>query len=137
MDRRRFLGMLGASAAALATFDVERWLWVPGQKTIFLPSPPSLQTQFAFGDFITIAGKFAINPITGQETNHLQYFMVTDVQSTSFGLHPWIDDDRAVVTVFHLHEQRCPERGKPFRLHNGRALAVTRRHRAVPRRRYT
>ncbi len=41
MDRRTFLRQLGfgtvSAAAAALTWDVERLLWVPGEKTIFLP----------------------------------------------------------------------------------------------------
>jgi hypothetical protein len=41
MNRRAFLARLGfgtvAAAAAASTFDLERLLWVPGEKTIFLP----------------------------------------------------------------------------------------------------
>jgi len=37
IDRRGFLRLFGA-AAATAVLDPERLLWVPGQKTIFLPS---------------------------------------------------------------------------------------------------
>lgn len=37
MNRRGFLSLLGLGAAGLA-IDPERLLWVPGQKTIFLPS---------------------------------------------------------------------------------------------------
>lgn len=36
-SRRQFFGILGAALAG-ATLDPERLLWVPGQKTIFLPS---------------------------------------------------------------------------------------------------
>jgi hypothetical protein len=36
IDRRGFLRLFGAAAAA-AVLDPERLLWVPGQKTIFLP----------------------------------------------------------------------------------------------------
>lgn len=36
-DRREFLRVFGAAAAA-AVLDPERLLWVPGRKTIFLPS---------------------------------------------------------------------------------------------------
>ena len=38
MNRRSFLSMLGVGAAA-TTFDPERLLWVPGAKTIFVPTP--------------------------------------------------------------------------------------------------
>lgn len=37
VNRRAFLGLL-ASAAAGAVLDPERLLWVPGRKTIFIPS---------------------------------------------------------------------------------------------------
>lgn len=36
MNRRSFLALLSAAAAG-AVLDPERLLWVPGQKTIFLP----------------------------------------------------------------------------------------------------
>lgn len=49
IGRRGFLGLLGASVAATAAqleLDPERALWVPGQKTIFLPpETPRLATQ--------------------------------------------------------------------------------------------
>jgi hypothetical protein len=43
MDRRAFLRALGfgtvvAAAAATSVLDLERLLWVPGEKTIFLPT---------------------------------------------------------------------------------------------------
>lgn len=38
MNRRGFLQLLSTGAIGAATLDVERLLWVPGQKTIFLPS---------------------------------------------------------------------------------------------------
>ncbi len=41
MDRRRFLAWLGGTAAGVAiapTLDLDRLLWVPGEKTIFLPA---------------------------------------------------------------------------------------------------
>ena len=37
MNRRAFLGLAATSAAAFA-LDPERLLWMPGAKTIFLPS---------------------------------------------------------------------------------------------------
>ncbi|MCE5247904.1 hypothetical protein LLG88_13405 [bacterium] len=45
MDRRRFLEMLvgGALGAAVtSTLDVDRLLWVPGARRIFLPAKPAL-----------------------------------------------------------------------------------------------
>ena len=44
MNRRVFLSRLGvgtvSAAAAVCTFDVERWLWMPGARRIFLPTIP-------------------------------------------------------------------------------------------------
>jgi len=40
MDRRSFLSLFGAAAIG-ATLDPEKLLWIPGQKTIFLPSVTS------------------------------------------------------------------------------------------------
>jgi hypothetical protein len=41
LDRRTFLRRLGfgtmSAAAAVCTFDIEKLLWVPGEKTIILP----------------------------------------------------------------------------------------------------
>lgn len=45
MDRRTFLARLGfgtvSAAAAALTFDVEKLLWVPGERTILLPVFPN------------------------------------------------------------------------------------------------
>ena len=38
MDRRKFIQMIAAGSIA-ATFDVEKLLWLPGEKKIFIPSP--------------------------------------------------------------------------------------------------
>jgi hypothetical protein len=45
MNRRAFLHALGfgtvaAAAAATSVLDLERLLWVPGEKTIFIPTVP-------------------------------------------------------------------------------------------------
>lgn len=37
MDRRNFIKVFGAGIAAFG-YDPERFLWVPGAKTIFIPS---------------------------------------------------------------------------------------------------
>lgn len=42
IDRRRFLQILAGSAAAPFAFDMEKLLWVPGEKTIFIPPPREL-----------------------------------------------------------------------------------------------
>ncbi len=49
MNRRGFLGSLLTAGIAAATFDPERLLWTPGQKTFFLPA---VRPRFAVGDFV-------------------------------------------------------------------------------------
>jgi hypothetical protein len=45
MNRRDMFRALLGGVAAAATFDIERLLWLPGEKTIFIP--PAFQTVFA------------------------------------------------------------------------------------------
>ena len=53
ISRRGFLGVFGAAAVG-AVLDPERLLWVPGQKTIFLPSVvPAPSNTFLTIDQIT------------------------------------------------------------------------------------
>lgn len=85
VTRRFFLGSLGAAAAGLA-LDPERLLWVPGQRKIFIPAPARVVAAAAFtrGDVITIAGRYAINPLTREPvqrrdgTKFLQQLVVTE-----------------------------------------------------------
>lgn len=90
MNRRAFLARLGfgtvaAAAAANGILDVDKLLWLPGEKTIFVPPPPTiapLSAMLAKGDIFTISGHFAINPTTYQPLGYLQQFIVTqDVQA--------------------------------------------------------
>lgn len=37
MHRRKFLQILSSSALSAYAFDLDKLLWVPGQKTIFIP----------------------------------------------------------------------------------------------------
>jgi hypothetical protein len=37
MERRRFLQLVTSSAVSAYAFDLDKLLWVPGQKTIFIP----------------------------------------------------------------------------------------------------
>ncbi len=85
MNRRAFLARLGfgtvaAAAAATGVIDIEKLLWVPGEKTIFLPPSPTIATlgeTLHIGDVFTIAGRYAINPRTYRTTQWLQQFVVT------------------------------------------------------------
>jgi len=85
LDRRTFLSCLGfgtvaAAAAATGAIDVERLLWKPGERTIFIPPPPKIEpiyTSLSKGDVFTIEGRYAINPRTYQPTGNLQWFTVT------------------------------------------------------------
>ena len=51
MDRRAFLRHLGfgtvSAAAAALTWDIERLLWVPGEKTILLPAVQPVNMVFS------------------------------------------------------------------------------------------
>lgn len=117
MDRRGFLKLL-ASGAVGAAVDVDKLLWIPGAKTIFLPPAPAIATpdDAAFvrelvlgpgttpnagwmsvdcangllkkGDVITIEGRYAVNPITRQSTGRLQEFVVADTFASQVTLHP-------------------------------------------------
>lgn len=110
MNRRSFLASLGfgtvaAAAAANSLLDVERLLWVPGEKTIFLP-PPIAPLGFGLmrGDVFTIEGVYAVSPTTYHTLPFLQQFVVTaDVLSgATLGmeqLHPRIIPDGAYMNV--------------------------------------
>ncbi len=65
LSRRSFLGLLGAGTAAMV-LDPEALLWRPGQRTIFIPKPARVIASAALrpGDVFTVAGRFAINPLT-------------------------------------------------------------------------
>lgn len=82
MDRRSFLRTLGfgtvaAAAAATSVLDLEKLLWVPGEKTIFVPPARTLGVALTKGDIFTIEGVFAVNPFTLNPTEMLQQFVVT------------------------------------------------------------
>lgn len=87
MNRRAFLSALGfgtvaAAAAASGVLDIERLLWEPGKKTIFLPTVVPLSETLHMGDIFTIAGRFAVHPTTGRITDTLQAFVVTSTVSS-------------------------------------------------------
>ncbi len=84
IDRRAFLRRLGfgtvaAAAAASGVLDLEKLLWVPGEKTIFVPPVIApLGETLTIGDVFTIEGVFALNPLTYQATKYPQQFVVTE-----------------------------------------------------------
>ena len=45
MNRRSFLQFMGAAAAVAPVLDLDKLLWVPGQKTIFVPETPKIITR--------------------------------------------------------------------------------------------
>lgn len=98
LGRRGFLGVL-ASVMTGAVLDPDRLLWVPGQKTIFdlgagapelakvvIADEYGIGYAFQPGDVVTFDGKFALHPVTGRPTEHLQRFQVTGVVSKKDGL---------------------------------------------------
>jgi hypothetical protein len=42
VNRRRFIQIVSSSAVSAYAFDLDKLLWVPGQKTIFVPPPRQL-----------------------------------------------------------------------------------------------
>jgi|SRR5881394_438682 len=82
IDRRAFLRRLGfgtvSAAAAALTFDVEKLLWRPGEKTIVLPPPPTIVQGLVRGDVLTFDGVYAIHPVTHHALDVLQQFVITD-----------------------------------------------------------
>jgi hypothetical protein len=85
VNRRAFLQRLGfgtvaAAATATGAIDIERLLWVPGEKTIFIPTPTiaPLYEPLRKGDVFTIEGRYAVNPSTYRTLPYLQKFVVTD-----------------------------------------------------------
>lgn len=87
MNRRRFLAWLGGTAAGVAaasTLDLDKLLWVPGEKTIFIPSvklaPVASMDALALGDIFTIEGFFDVSP--GARKGQLQQMTVMAISST-------------------------------------------------------
>jgi len=101
MNRRAFLGWLAGTAAGVAAapyLDVEKLLWVAGEKKIFIPAPKTLWTPVSLqrGDIFTIEGIYVVNPTTGMRLKYPQHFIITaDVSAgdVPFGkIHPRLED---------------------------------------------
>jgi hypothetical protein len=78
LSRRVFFGLAAGAAAGMA-LDPEQLLWVPGAKTIFLPTPKQeirSAVSLQRGDIFTIEGVFSVNPATYRHTGMLQQFVI-------------------------------------------------------------
>ncbi len=83
MFRRAFLKAIGS---ALIGATLARTLpGIAGEPPIL--TTPTYET-FRPGDVFTIEGKYAFNPVTRQQTDHLQYFMVTAVDGDNMTVIP-------------------------------------------------
>lgn len=49
-NRRQFIQLITSAAAGAYALDPERLLWVPGEKTIFIPPPRQLIWASSAGD---------------------------------------------------------------------------------------
>lgn len=89
MNRREFLKRLGVSAAAVSFLELPT---APVQ-VIDPPMVPATGwsggEMLRVGDVFTIAGKNAINPLTGAETELLQNFVVTAVDDGAETVEIW------------------------------------------------
>lgn len=81
MKRRDFLKTVGLAAGAV-TFNGLAALTPAGAAS------PVLGAELAIGDVFTIAGKYAVNPITRKATKHLQQFVVTSINEPTIGISP-------------------------------------------------
>jgi hypothetical protein len=110
IGRRGFLGLLGATVAATAAqleLDPERALWVPGQKTIFLPpKTPRLATADEvqqFNDHTLDAVRYALDVARGDGFTRLHFAegwrFVRAERSDAMGMHaiPMTPEGKMIV----------------------------------------
>lgn len=93
MNRRDFLKLFGAGVAGAALVDPDFLKWEHGARTYFDMAAGRQPLWLNVGDIITIADRYAINPITHLPTLHLQEFIVTanvTDDATTVLLHPRI-----------------------------------------------
>ncbi len=119
LDRRTFLRRLGfgtvaAAAAATSVYDLERLLWVPGEKTIVLPAVQDVvsatRIRFVVGDIFTFEGFHAFDPRTGRPLAALQEWIVVAAETS--------DADavfRPLPPVLGRHEPPQPGPRRPDR----------------------
>lgn len=92
MNRREFLKTLGLSAAAIA------FVPVASAEPPYAVAGAGLDEVLHVGDVFTVAGRYAVNPITRTSTSVLQRFIVTSVDSSDHadvkvGFHPTLKYD--------------------------------------------
>lgn len=89
MIRRSFLKALGSALVGLTLVRT-----IPGIGGGVPVVPPPISTELRVGDVVTFEGKYAFNPTTRQQTEHLQRFIVSAVtegdEGESVTLHPHI-----------------------------------------------
>ena len=84
LTRRGFISACGLTAAAVA-FKPASYLFPDKTADV------ALDGALRVGDIFTIAGRYAVNPITGLSTGVPQAFMVTAVASSGAEVHPYLE----------------------------------------------
>lgn len=83
MIRRAFLKAFGVGILGLA---LTKTLPGIGGDVPTVPEPPS--EELRVGDVVTFEGRYAFNPMTRQQTGHLQAFIVTAIDGAVVTLNP-------------------------------------------------
>jgi hypothetical protein len=76
VNRRRFIQLVTSSAIGVYSLDPERLLWVPGEKTIFIPPPRKL----IFASEVVAAEMERVMSVIGElfEKDNLLYEVLSD-----------------------------------------------------------
>lgn len=123
MNRRSFLkalglGTLGAAVAPYA-FSIPQATAPIGTTTI----TATTAATFRAGDVITIAGRYALNPVTLKELPYLRQFVITaDVTSdmASVPITPYVDGNwlvsRDAISPLFAYEKKTGIRSRAARM---------------------
>ena len=128
IDRRRFLRLLAAGMVA-STVDVDKLLWLPGQKTIFLPPAPKF-VEVTFTDYAHVG--------LSQEVFYERYIkpavaaMAAEVDRIAFDhlrqhapeAFDHVDQARLRPVRLRGSRREPPRRYRPSPLGAGRAVVV-------------
>ena len=149
MNRRRFLAMLGfgtvaAAAAANSVFDVERLLWVPGEKTILLPAVDlyhvggntfltaeviTREALRVFKNNLTVAGQSRGNrtAVRWPDTIGIGQYFYADIHKESATAcdYPSYIESGAPVLPYYLPFRSLTVAGAPNLLVVGKSIAST------------